>query len=184
VPIGDTLKGWRGGMKPEDLITCCGLYGGCCARYKGHPALRAMAALLAELADAQGFQDWMIEETQEFDYAEFRKGLAFFAREDTWLVCENCCKGGAGGPPRCLQRNCYIRACCRDRGVDVCFECSEFPCKEARDDAALMKRGEEYKRLGRQEWLRRMAEATRKGYEFHTRKYYKVRASEDPPDDE
>lgn len=171
-------------MKPEDLITCCGLYGGCCAWYKGHAALREAAALLAELADAHGFQSWMIEETQEFDYAEFRKGLAFFAREDTRLVCENCCKGGTGGPPRCIRRDCQIRVCCQDIGVDVCFECSQFPCKEVRDDAAMMKRGEEYKQLGRQEWLRRMAEAARRGYEFHTRKYYKVRVSEGPPDGE
>jgi len=42
-------------------------------------------------------------EVKEFDYAEFRKGLDFFSREDTWLVCREGCKGGGGGPPDCVR---------------------------------------------------------------------------------
>ncbi len=35
-------------MKPEDLITYCGVYGGACARWKGYKAFRNMVSALAE----------------------------------------------------------------------------------------------------------------------------------------
>ena len=155
-------------MKPEDLITYCGHYGGQCARYCGYTAFRQAAAVLAEIADAHGFQHWMPGELKEFDYREFRKGLEFFRRDDTWLVCQVCCKGGGGGPPGCP------RECCEEHGVDVCFECAEFPCDRTRDDAGMMARAEEYKRLGREEWLRRAAEKAEQGCELHTAKCYQV----------
>ena len=36
-------------MKPEDLITYCGLYGGCCARYRGYTVFREAARQGREL---------------------------------------------------------------------------------------------------------------------------------------
>jgi len=102
-------------MKLEDLITCCGGYGGACARWCGYPAFRELAAVLAEWVDAQGYHHWMPGEVREFDYTEFRKALAFFSRKDTWLVCWKCCQGGDGRP------DCEVRNCCKDHGVDVCL---------------------------------------------------------------
>lgn len=155
-------------MEPEDLLTYCGTYGGSCARYSGYTVFRAAAALLAEIVDSHGFQYWMPEEVKEFDYTEFRKGLEFFSKNDTWLVCPECCKGGGGGPPDC------VRDCCQKHGVDVCFECVEFPCDKVKDDTGIQERAKEYKKLGREEWLRRAAEKANRGFENHTKKYYKV----------
>jgi hypothetical protein len=165
-------------MKAEDLITYCGLHGGCCARYRGYTVFREAAALMADIADAHGFQYWMVEAAREFDYGEFRKGLEFFRRDDAWVVCQTCCKGGSGGPPSC------VRECCREHQVDVCFDCREFPCERVKADAGMMRRGEEYRKLGREEWLRQAAEAARQGRELHTGKYYKIVISDTPPDDE
>ncbi len=155
-------------VKLERLLTYCGGYCGCCARFLRHKSFRNAAALLAEIADSHGFQYWMPLEVKEFDYDEFRKGLDFFSREDTWLVCRKGCKGGGGGPPDC------VRECCREHGVDVCFECREFPCGKVKEKNDMMKRAREYRRLGRKEWLRRQDEKARKGFEGHTRKYYRV----------
>jgi len=155
-------------MEPERLVTYCGLYGACCARYLGHRPFRQAAEIVAEICDAHGFHAWMPQVVTEFDYGEFRKGIEFFRRDDTWFVCEGCCKGGGGGPPDC------VRKCCVERGVELCFECGEFPCARAAKDAALLARGEEYRRLGREEWLRRQIERAEQGYELHTRWRYRI----------
>jgi len=155
-------------MEPEQLLTYCGGYCGCCARSLRHKAFRKAAALLAEIVDSHGYQYWMPVEIKEFDYAEFRKGLDFFRREDTWLVCREGCKGGGGGPPDC------VRECCKEHGVDVCFECREFPCDKVKGKTEMMERAKEYKRLGREEWLRHQDEKAKKGFEGHTGKYYEV----------
>jgi hypothetical protein len=155
-------------MKPERLITYCGVYGGCCARYIGYRAFREAARLLAEIADSHGFKYWMPGKVKEFDYAEFRKGLDFFGRDDTWLVCRECCSGGGVGPPDC------VRDCCVEHGVDVCFDCDEYPCGRVEGDEAMLERGEEYHQLGQNEWLRRAEEKAVRGYEHHTSKYYQI----------
>ena len=150
------------------MLTYCGGYCGCCARSLQSKAFRKAAALVAEIVDSHGYQYWMPHEVKEFDYAEFRKGLDFFSREDTWLVCREGCKGGKGGPPDC------VRECCKEHGADVCFECKELPCDKVKGQTKLLERAKEYKRLGREEWLRRQDEKARKGFEGHTAKYYKV----------
>jgi hypothetical protein len=160
-------------MQDEDLITYCGHYGGTCARYRGYTAFRGAAAMLAELCDAHGFQHWMPGEVKEFDYPEFRKGLEFFSRDDTWFVCQGCCKGAGGGPPGC------VRSCCEEHGVDVCFECTEFPCGKVADDEEMMGRAREYQRLGREEWLRQQVEKAREGWELHTGKRYTIQVTGD-----
>ena len=157
-------------------MTYCGHYGGQCARYRGYTAFRTAAALLAEVADAHGFRHWMPDAAKEFDYHEFRKGLEFFARDDSWLVCQTCCKGGDGGPPHC------VRECCKEHEADVCFECAEFPCEKVKDDDEMMQRARAYRELGREEWLRRAAEDAERGRELHTRKYYKVWMSDTSPE--
>ena len=155
-------------MKRRDLLTYCGLYGGTCARWHEYTAFRELAATLAEWLDAQGYQYWMPTEVKEFDYTKFRKALDFFSKGDTWLVCTNCCKGDDGNP------NCEIRKCCRESGLEVCFECGEFPCDVVKGDTKMMERAEEYKKLGKDEWLRQQVEKADQGFELHTEKYYQI----------
>lgn len=162
-------------MKSEDLIAYCGVYGGTCARWRDYSEFRTLAAVLAEWVDAQGYQFWMATYAKDFDYTEFRKGLDFFSRNDTWLVCQNCCKGGDGNP------ECEIRKCCEKRGLNLCFDCEEFPCDKVERDKKMVKRGEEYKELGKDKWVRQQAEKAKQGFELHTGKYYQIHAKEHPP---
>lgn len=157
-------------MYNKDLMTYCGVYGGTCACYIGHTALRETASLLSELADALGFPYWMPERVKDFDYKEFHKGLAFLSDPESWLVCTKCCRDGYGRP------DCPMRNCCQERGLDICFDCDEFPCHEIAGDSRIIQRGEEYKKLGKDEWWQKQVEKANRGFEHHTEKYYQVRA--------
>ena len=161
-------------MKEEKLITYCGIYGGACARWCGYTRFRDLVTLLAEWVDAQGYRHWMPDEVQEFDYAEFRKGLEFFGRNDSWLVCQRCCTGGDSYP------ECEIRICCKERGLEICFDCSEFPCATVGEDSGMIERARQYRSQGRRAWLCRQIEKAEQGFEVHTRKYYHVSTSRDP----
>lgn len=159
-------------MKPEQLITYCGVYGGTCARWCGYTEFRELATFFAEWVDSQGFPHWMPGSVKEFNYAEFIKGLDFFSKEDTWLVCQKCCKGGDGRP------ECEIRNCCQERELDICFDCGEFPCDKVKENTRMIERANEYKKLGKDEWLRQQVEKANQGFELHTEKYYQIWARE------
>lgn len=158
----------------EDLITYCGVYGGTCARWCDYAEFRDLAALLAEWVDAQGFQHWMPHVMEEFNYSEFREGLEFFSKGDSWLVCYRCCKGGDGNP------ECEIRKCCRERGLEICFDCDEFPCVKVVEDSRMIERARRYRAQGKLEWLQQQVERADRGFELHTGKYYQVNAIENP----
>ncbi len=160
-------------MTDQDLVTYCGLYGGACARWCEYPYFRDLAKALLEWLDAQGYQHWMPGYAREFKYDEFRKGLAFFAADDSWIVCHECCRGGGGNP------ECAIRKCCREKGLDLCQDCSEFPCETARTFRWTVAAKEAMDRLGKEEWLRREVLKAREGFELHTGKYYRCPSSTD-----
>ena len=64
------------------------------------------------------------------DYPSFKKMLAFFAEPD----CEGCRNG------TCKYPNCGVIECYREKGVDYCFQCDEFPCDRTNFDPHLLKR--------------------------------------------
>jgi hypothetical protein len=162
-------------MEPEDLITYCGGYGGHCCGWHENTILVDLAGALAELVDASGCHHWIPTEIKDFDYIEFRKGLDFFSK-DPRVICQSCCKSGRSG-----YLGCEIRKCCKERGLDVCFECGEFPCDRVYPE--MIERAEEYTALGKDEWLRRQVEKASQGYEDHTRKYYRFWVGRHPPDE-
>jgi hypothetical protein len=161
-------------MDVRDLTTYCGGYCGTCARSSEYTAFREAAAVLAELADAHGFAHWLPQLVKGFDYAEFRKGLDFFADPGSWLVCKRGCRQGDGGPPFC------VRQCCREHGVDLCFECVEFPCEKTAAFRDREQAAAEYRELGAAGWLRAQREKASQGHEAHTGKYYRVHRGASP----
>lgn len=64
-------------------------------------------------------------------YPEFKLLLTYFSIED----CEGCRKEQCRLFKGCLVRECHIR-----KGVDFCFQCSEFPCNKTGFDEHLHKR--------------------------------------------
>jgi hypothetical protein len=168
-------------MDNEDLMTYCGGYCGECALFSGFTALRETASVLSELVDIHGLQNWipqawLPEAENKFDFTEFRKGLAFFSNAESFLVCRKCCKEGGG------FHECLMRKCCQERGIDICFDCGDFPCNKVEWHPRMIKRADAYKKLGKDKWLRQEEKKANKGFELYANKYYQVRVKESPPD--
>jgi hypothetical protein len=64
------------------------------------------------------------------NYPSFKELLAFFVQAD----CQGCRKG-AGKYPHCGVATCY-----QQKGVDFCFQCTEFPCEKTGFDPDLERR--------------------------------------------
>jgi len=64
------------------------------------------------------------------NYPQFKEMLAYFADPD----CKGCRQG------TCKYPNCGVVNCYKDKGVDFCFQCDEFPCSKTNFDPHLEKR--------------------------------------------
>jgi hypothetical protein len=60
-------------------------------------------------------------------YQEFKRLLAYLANPD----CTGCRTG------TCKYPNCGVVVCYKEKGVDFCFQCSEFPCDKTNFDPHL-----------------------------------------------
>lgn len=130
-----------------------------------------LARDLKELIEIYDHPDWVPKfGGTDFDYVEFLKGLAYYSREDSGCFNAEPCKGGCGVP------GCTIDDCAKERGIEICFECEEFPCSHfsqfLKTHPEIMEDCEDYKKLGRDEWLKRHVQRTEKGYCRATKKYY------------
>jgi len=101
-------------MEDLRLVTYCGLYCGLCAQRGRIP--RQASALRASMAN-EGYEFWGQELPNFNEFWSFLTDLC-----DPDKACPGCRQGG--GPPFC-----GIRKCARQRGVEVCVFCEEYPCK-------------------------------------------------------
>jgi hypothetical protein len=105
----------------KKLVAYCGLYCGDCFGYDGK-----IANLAKELR----------QELRLAKFDKMAKGIPFKAFENyqecydvlgalVKLKCKSACKGGGGNP------FCKIRKCCRKKGLEGCWECTEIEtCKK------------------------------------------------------
>ena len=63
-------------------------------------------------------------------YAPFKKMLEHLAAPD----CKGCRED------TCKYPNCGVAGCSKEKGVDFCFQCDEFPCEKTNFDPHLQKR--------------------------------------------
>lgn len=85
------------------------------------------------------------------------KGLEILSKS----ACAFNCKGGGG------WSGCPVRKCCIAKGIDFCFECSEFLCERNWGEkgehanvftADKIKRLQETKKIGVEEWIKKQWE--------------------------
>ena len=80
-------------------------------------------------------------------YSAFREKLDLFAAGS----CSGCREKG------CLFKDCKVTACVREKGVDYCYQCDEFPCDRHGMPAGLAERwlanNEKMKEIGPDEWF-------------------------------
>jgi len=139
----------------QNYICYCGLYcANCAVKVKVEPAA---VALYDEMKKA-GFEEIVHMIPGGDAFWPFLKGMA----QDG--VCVSC-KEGSGNP------GCAVRLCAREKGVDACALCEEYPCARferyfegypvLRADNAVMR--EE----GVEAWARMQDERTEQGFTYN-----------------
>lgn len=148
-------------MAELELVTYCGLYCGLCAQRGRIP--RQAEALRGSLAK-EGWEHWGNE---IHGFAEFWKFLAGLC--DPVKSCPGC--RGGGGPPFCA-----IRPCAREREVELCVFCEEYPCKRvlgiAKGYPTLIADGERIRKVGLEAWIREQEGRAETGFAYADIRYH------------
>ena len=149
------------------LVTYCGLYCDLCAERARIPhRAEALQAAMVE----EGWPFWGPSVPGFDDFWSFLEGLASG---------EGCpgCRAGGGFP------GCQIRVCARDRGLDVCSQCADFPCEQVKSLAAryptLVADNVRMKAVGLEQWIAEQEERARRGVIYADIRYQ----VDDPEDD-
>jgi len=109
----------------------CGLDCVRCARYEQGEISTHSSALLAKLGNFKAMAAKMSGFFAPFtQYDSFEETLKFFASAS----CGGCRAGGSKLP------GCTANSCSKERGVDFCGECEEFPCEKNEYNPQLKER--------------------------------------------
>ena len=156
----------------KKLIGYCGIYCGSCGMYRGRIYAKIAQEFL-EVIKAAGYPEELTINTKgikpDFDFNEFLKGVKYFCKEDSGAYCQETCKQGGGVP-------CKHRLCVKERGLEICYECNDFPCDHfswtLKESPEKRKDFERFKKLGFEGWIRFHAERADRRYNNATRKCY------------
>ncbi len=156
----------------KKLVGYCGIYCGSCGMFRGR-IYSKIAQEFLEIIKAAGYPDELTinpnSDKPDFNFTEFRKGLEYLSQENSGAYCQEPCKLGGGV-------NCEFRLCVKEKGLEICYECDDFPCKyyskTFKNSSEKQKDYERFKRLGLNRWIRFHKERAEKGYSNATSKYY------------
>ncbi len=105
-----------------------------------------------------GYDAWGAELSGFRDFWEFLGDLC-----DPDKACPGCRQ--QGGPPFCS-----IRKCARQRGIDVCVFCDEYPCRRiegiAKGYPTLIADGKRMKEIGLEPWIAEQEERAKTGFAY------------------
>lgn len=137
----------------------CGLHCGKCFAFAEGDIHNLSKKLEVALGNfdvyAERFTD-MLDEPVFQKYPDFKEFLHYL----TTASCKGCreekCK---------LFKDCGVRLCSEEKGVDFCFECSEYPCEHTGFDEHLHKRhiaiNERMKEIGAQAYYDEIKDKSR-----------------------
>ncbi|MCD6161367.1 MAG: DUF3795 domain-containing protein [candidate division Zixibacteria bacterium] len=141
-------------MPDLKYATYCGLYCGLCSS-RGRIPKQAKA--LYETLKNEGFEYW--GEFIDPKAKEFMSVLEKLNNSDN--ICPGCRQGG--GPPFC-----GIRKCAKEKNIEVCAFCDEFPCKKidglAKGYVNLIADGKRLKEIGLDDWIDEQKERAKTGF--------------------
>lgn len=143
-----------------EFVTYCGLYCELCSARARIP--RQAAALQQAMVD-EGWPYWG-QEIPGFS------GFWQFLQE---LQAEGGCPGcrAGGGDP-----GCQIRACARERDVELCSQCADFPCAHVKALAAryptLLADNARRQEVGLEKWLEEQSERADRGVVYTDIRYH------------
>ena len=138
------------------LVTYCGLYCGLCSANCRIPE-RAMA--LREAMRKDGYEHWAPDAMPGFtDFWTFLEGLA---EPEAPSSCRD---------ETCGASFCTIRTCARERSVDVCPSCDDYPCHRiealARGYPTLLHDAKRMKEIGIEAWIEEQEERAATGFAY------------------
>jgi len=138
------------------LLAYCGLYCGLCAERSRIPQ---RAKLLREALGEEGWDSW------HGSVASMREAFSVFWEFLDGLVKNDCACRRGGGPPECK-----IRACAKERGVEACPLCDDYPCghieRLAEHYVTAIQDGKRLRRIGPEAWLKEQEERARRGFVY------------------
>ena len=141
-----------------EFVTYCGLYCGLCSARTRIPS---RAAALRQAMDDDGWPYWAQTIPGFPEFWEFLEGL-------TGDVCPGC-RAGGGDP------GCKIRICARDRGVELCNRCADFPCEHIEVLAArypiLIADNRRMQTVGLMRWIEEQDVRVRRGVVYADLRY-------------
>ena len=111
-----------------EILAPCGL--NCCKCFAfSESEIKMLSTKLQELL---GSFDRYAERLSLFhpefkNYPSFKKLLTYFTQSD----CNGCRRSN------CKYSNCGVINCYKNKGVDFCFQCNEFPCEKTNFDSGL-----------------------------------------------
>lgn len=137
-------------------VTYCGLYCRLCANFARIPR---QASALRDTMRRDGWEDYGPHVLPGFK--EFWAALGRLSRLDR--TCPGC-RGGCGPP------HCEIRPCARERGVEVCSACEDFPCARIEPLAArypnLISDALRQREIGLEAWIKEQEDRCRRGFAY------------------
>lgn len=117
----------------KDRIAPCGLHCGKCFAFMYGEIHDASVKLRDNLGDFEPYaKRFSVLIDPVFDkYCAFHKMLDYFAQAQCGGCRKEECK---------FYKKCKVRACTAEKGIDFCYQCSEFPCDHTGLDENLYER--------------------------------------------
>ncbi|MBN1533330.1 MAG: DUF3795 domain-containing protein [Spirochaetes bacterium] len=113
------------------ILAPCGLSCGKCMAFADGEIKRHSARLRELLGSFDGYAERFSKFRPVFEnYPRFRELLEHFAGAG--------CRGCRAGD--CTYPDCGVSPCIREKGIDFCFQCDEFPCEKSNFDENLKAR--------------------------------------------
>ena len=137
------------------MVAYCGVYCDLCGA-RGDTPDRARA-LIATLKQAE-MDKWGGGMP---DFPGFWRMLNSLAE----LPEDKCCRSGKCGAPNCALRN-----CAKERGVEVCALCADYPCEKimvfAASEPLLLHDGERIRKVGLAQWIEEQVARKEAGFDY------------------
>jgi hypothetical protein len=118
----------------KERIAPCGLHCGKCFAFHKSAIKELSKGLKNELGNFDVFAERFVDLLNEpvfKKYSDFKELLNYFSS----VECKGCrnenCK---------LFKNCKVRECYKEKKVDFCYQCNDFPCNDTGFDQHLYKR--------------------------------------------
>ena len=137
------------------LITYCGLYCGLCAEINRIPRI---AQDLRDTMKKEGYDQW------GQNLPGFKEFWSFLNNLIESKTTRSCREGTCGAP------FCSIRKCAREKNVDICIYCEDYPCNRidgiAQGYPTLLTDGKRLKDIGVDAWIVEQEQRAKTGFTY------------------